>query len=57
MATKPKTSETAPDDALVTLHAIVPINFNGVDYAPGDELQIDAAGAQNLLAVGAAELA
>lgn len=48
---------TVPSKDLVLLRALEPIRADGVDYAPGDELALDDAAAEGLLASGAAELA
>ena len=42
---------------VVQLRALEPVRADGVDYAPGDALELDAAAAKGLLASGAAELA
>lgn len=41
----------------VQLRAVEPIRADGVDYAPGDTLELDALAAKGLLASGAVELA
>lgn len=43
------------DDA-IQLRALEPIRADGVDYAPGDELELGITAAEPLLASGAAEL-
>lgn len=56
MATSPK-DPYARLKGLVQLRAVEPIRADGVDYAPGDALEVDASAAKGLLASGAAELA
>ena len=56
MAAKKTPVATVPDEDLVLLRAVEPVRADGVDYAPGDTLALDAAAAQGLLASGAAEL-
>ena len=42
---------------VVQLRAVEPVRADGVDYPPGETLELDAAAAKGLLASGAAELA
>jgi hypothetical protein len=55
MATKPIKPEV-PDVAQVQMRALEPIRANGVDYAPGDVLDMAQADADALLAGGWGEL-
>ena len=57
MAAKKPALAGPPAEDLVLLRALEPIRADGVDYAPGDALELDAAAAKGLLASGAAELA
>lgn len=41
----------------VQLRTLEPVRADGVDYAPGETLELDAVAAKGLLASGAAELA
>jgi hypothetical protein len=56
MATTPK-DPFAKLKGVVPLRAVEPVRADGVDYAPGEALELDAAAAKGLLASGAAELA
>lgn len=58
MATKPKAvpvvrDEAAPE-ATQLLKAVEPIRCDGVDYAPGDVLEVSMATGESLIAAGAA---
>jgi hypothetical protein len=57
MATRKTAPAAPPAEGLVQLLALEPVRADGVDYAPGDALELDAAAAKGLLASGAAELA
>lgn len=56
MAAKKTAPAAVPAEDLVPLRAVEPIRADGVDYAPGDEFELDAPAAENLLASGAADL-
>lgn len=53
MATTPKKTVLKGP---VQLRAVEPIRADGEDYAPGDEMELDAKVAKSLLDSGAAEL-
>lgn len=42
---------------VLTLRALEPVRADGVDYAPGDEFELDLSAVESLLDSGAAELA
>ena len=48
---------STPADDLVVLRVLEPIRHDGVDYAPGEMLEVTPAAARQLLASDAAELA
>ena len=48
-------AKTAPADDLVALRALAPIRHDGLDYAPGDALEVTPAVAAQLMASDAAE--